>query len=105
MMIRHYHEVTMNTRLLAGIVLVVLLGASCAHRDSSADARQVRRLAIDYGLPGLDSTSLRVTMVHEEVAVVTGTRVVMRPGRDTLLVPQMIVYVFKGGGWVRRLEG
>ena len=62
------------------------------------------RLAIDEGFVGVDTLSMRVRLVHEEVALVTGSRLVVKPGKDTLLVPAVMVYVLKNGKWGLRFQ-
>jgi len=94
----------MNPKTLAIIAVFVLFCPSCAKRDSSADIREVKRLAIDEGFVGVDTLSMRVRLVHEEVALVTGSRLVVKPGKDTLLVPAVMVYVLKNGKWGLRFQ-
>jgi hypothetical protein len=95
----------MNRRIFAIVAVLVVFCPSCAKRDSSADMREVKRLAIDQGFVGVDTLSMLVRLVHAEVAVVTSSRLVVRPVGDTLLVPAIMVYVLKDGKWGLRFQG
>jgi hypothetical protein len=94
-----------NPRLFAVAIILILASASCAKRNSSADIREVKRLAVAEGLVGVDTLSMMVNLVHAEVAVVTSFRLVVKPGSDTLRVPEIMVYVLTEGKWRLRLEG
>jgi len=95
----------MNPRIFAVVAVLALFCPSCTKRDSSADIREVKRLAINEGFVGVDTLSMRVRLVHPEVAVVTSSRLVLKPGGDTLLVPALMVYVLKDGKWGLRFQG
>jgi hypothetical protein len=98
-------EAAKNLRFYAIVAVLSVFCPSCTKRDSSADIREVKRLVIDQGFVGVDSLSISVRLVHPEVAVVTSSRLVVKPDGDTLIVPSIMVFVLKDGKWGLRLDG
>lgn len=94
----------MKPILLAVFLLLAAFGPSCARRENS-DARDIRRMAIDQGVVGVDTLTMNVRLIHPEVAAVTSARRVIQQHGDTLLVPEIMIYVRKDGKWTLTLEG
>ena len=88
--------------LICACLIVTL--PSCDRHDPPADITEVRRLVLDENPPDMDTSTVRVVLVHPEVAVAVNERMVVRPAGDTLRLPQMWVYVFEQGRCQQRIN-
>jgi hypothetical protein len=89
---------------MLAVVCLALISSACNRHDPTVDILEVRRLIIEQDMPGMDTSTVHVVLVHPDVAVASNLRIVVQPAGDTLRLPQMWVYVFERGSWHVRIN-
>ena len=94
----------MDLRTIFLTTVVALTICSCDHHDPAADMAEVRRIVIHEDMPDMDTSTIRVALVHPEVAIVSNLRSVRQQTGDTLRIPQKWVFVRENGRWQLRMR-
>ena len=94
----------MQFHMILVVMCLVLTVPAWNRHDPTVDKSEVRRLIIDQDMPGMDTSTVQVILVHPEVAVASNQRSVVQSSGDTLRLPQMWIYVFEKGRWQVRIS-